>query len=117
MSNHSLSLSDFSKGKLFEIMSQIEECVFAFFDQLDVDDELFELLQMLDTHRIAIPDNLMCSIESFIYEELDQLINNADNLLEKVTSGSRKWADIEEEFRDNHLNPFKCYIKPYLVTP
>ena len=52
-----VSISEFSKAKLFEIISAIDECIFAFFAVFNADDEYYEVLEAVRKNAIAIPVN------------------------------------------------------------
>lgn len=127
MNERSQSLSDFSKHKLFEVLSAIEKCIFAFYaTPYDAEDEYFDLLWTLDKNDVAIPEELMDYLKSFVYEDLKPLVSNPTAFMEQLPpksdtlEGTRernaKWNQLEQAFRDEYYNPLKNYMKPFLVN-
>lgn len=120
-------ISDFSKSKIYETMTAIEECIFAFFAVFDVEEEFFEVTETLRRNSIAIPDDILYEIEYFVYEDLDNLVNNPDAIfeqlppesttLEGIRARNAKLIEIQDNFMEEYLNPLKSEVKKYIITP
>lgn len=125
--SNDMSISNFSKNKVYETITAIEECIFAFFATFKAEDEFFDVMEALRFNSIAIPDELLDDIEYFVYEDLDKLISNPDDVfdqlppicdsLETTRARSRKLIDIENDFMDKYFNPLKEEVKRLLIEP
>lgn len=119
------TISEFSKSKIFETITCVEDCIWAFFAVFDVDEEYFELMETLRHNKVAIPDEIFEEIEAFVYGELDELVENPDAILDKLPPVSedaetirirnRKLFDMQDEFLDTYYYPLQQKIKKYIV--
>ncbi|MEE0686779.1 MAG: hypothetical protein UEA60_09015 [Lachnospiraceae bacterium] len=119
------TISEFSKSKIFETITSVEECIWAFFAIYDVEDEFFNLMETLRRNAVAIPDELLKEIEAFVYGELEELVCNPEALFDKVPPFSnnveeihkRNQAlnDIQEEFMDKYYYPIQQKAKKYII--
>lgn len=119
------TLSDFSKSKIFETITCIEECIWAFFATFDVEDEYFELLESLRRNAVAIPDEILIELESFVYCELDDLISNPDAIFEQLPpisetiegtkARNKKLFEIQDSFMEEYYSPLQKHIKEFII--
>lgn len=120
-----LTLSDFSKSKIFETITCIEECIWAFFATFDVEDEYFEVLESLRRNAVAIPDDIFNELESFAYCELDNLISNPDIIFEQLppisetiegtSARNKKLFEIQDSFMEKYYLPLQKHIKEFII--
>ena len=119
------TLSDFSKSKIFETITCIEECIWAFFATFDVEEEYFEVLESLRRNAVAIPDEILNELESFVYCELDDLISNPDAVFEQLPpisetiegtkARNKKLFEIQDSFMEESFLPLQKHIKEFIV--
>lgn len=121
-----LALSDFSKNKLFQVMICVDEVVRAFFAIFEAEEEFYKLTENLRLNSIAIPDEILDTINSFIYDILEPMIDDPDTYFESLSEfkgkdlescrkRNRKHAELQEKFENEYLNPFLKKIKLYLI--
>lgn len=119
------TLSDFSKSKIFETITCIEECIWAFFATFDVEEEYFEVLESLRRNAVAIPDDIFNELESFAYCELDNLISNPDIIFEQlppisktiegIRARNKKLLEIQDSFMEEYYLPLQKHIKEFII--
>ena len=119
-------LSEFSKAHLYEIVTALDEALFAFWCTLDGEDEYFHALEVLRHNAITIPDSLLGEIESFISTTLDPLFSASEKIMEQLPpiahtlEGTRlrnqALQQIENDFLSTKYNPFRQHIKAILIS-